>query len=143
MGKNTSYLKWQNIRISQLGFANNLIIALAVALLGYIIDFIQTENLTLNCFQKFLFWIGSSLIIVSIGLGIFVVLNRLEDFKITARIARKRGNKERDGIENDRIISKGLGKKTWNGFIWQVSTFIVSFLILLTMILISLKGIIT
>jgi len=143
MDENTSYLKWQNIRISQLGFANNLIIALAVALLGYIIDFIQTENLTLTCLQKFLFWIGCSLIIISIGLGIFVVLNRLEDFKLTARIARKRENKERDGIENDRIKSKGLGEKTWNGFIWQVSTFIVSFLILLTMILISLKDIIT
>jgi hypothetical protein len=143
MEENISYSKWQNIRISQLGFANNLIIALGVALLGYIIDFIQTENLILTCLQKSLFWVGCSLIIFSISFGIFVVLNRLEDFKLTARIARKRESKERDGIENDRIESKKLGKKTWNRFIWQISTFIVSFLILLVMVLISLKDIIT
>jgi hypothetical protein len=143
MENNKSYLKWQDIRISQLGFANNLIIVLAVALLGFIIDFIQTENLTLICIQKFLFWIGCSLIIISIGLGIFVVINRLADFKLTAGIARKRETNERDGIESDRIESKRLGGKTWNGFIWQIVAFIVSFLLLLIMVLISLKDIIT
>ena len=143
MEDNKSYLKWQDIRISQLGFANNLIIALAIALLGYIIDFIQTDNLILTCFQKILFWLGCSLILISIGLGIFVVINRLEDFKLTAKIARKRETGERDGIESDRLKSKRLGEKTWNGFIWQIVTFIVSFLVLITMLLISLKDIVT
>ncbi|ARV13960.1 hypothetical protein [Polaribacter sp. SA4-12] len=143
MEENKSFLKWQNIRISQLGFANNLIIALAIGLLGYIIDFIQTDNLTLTSVQKFLFWIGCSLIIISIGLGIFVVLNRLEDFKLTARIARKRETEELNEIESDRIKSKKLGKITWNGFIWQIVTFIVSFSLLIAMVLISLKDIIT
>lgn len=71
MENNKSYLKWQGIRISQLGFANNLIIVLAIALLGFIIDFIQTENLTLSSVQKFLFWIGCSLVLISISNNIF------------------------------------------------------------------------
>ena len=138
-----SYLKWQDIRITQLGYANNLIIALAIALLGFTIKFIQTEDLILSNFQKVLFWIICALIIISIGLGIFVVLNSLEDFKLTAQIARKRETNERDGIENDRLDSKKLGKKTWNCFIWQIVTFLVSFLCLLILVLISLKEIIT
>lgn len=138
-----SYLKWQDIRINQLGYANNLIIALAVALLGFTIKFIQTEDLILSNFQKVLFWIICSLIIISVGLGIYVVLNRLEDFKLTAQIARKRETNERDGIENDRLKSEKLGKKTWNSFIWQIVTFLGSFLCLLILVLISLKEIIT
>lgn len=139
---NKSYLKWQDIRIKQLGYANNLIIALAVAVLGFAINFIQTEDLILSSFQKKLFWVASSLIIISIGLGIFVILNRLEDFKLTAQIARKREKNERDGIEDDRLKSERMGKKTWNSFIWQIVTFLVSFLCLLILVLISLKEII-
>ncbi len=139
---NKSYLKWQDIRIKQLGYANNLIIALAVAVLGFAINFIQTEDLILSSFQKKLFWVASSLIIISIGLGIFVILNRLEDFKLTAKIARKREKNERDGIEDDRLKSERMGKKTWNSFIWQIVTFLVSFLCLLILVLISLKEII-
>ncbi|PHN95485.1 hypothetical protein CSC80_09205 [Maribacter sp. 6B07] len=139
---NKSYLKWQDIRIKQLGYANNLIIALAVAVLGFAINFIQTEDLILSSFQKKLFWVASSLIIISIGLGIFVILNRLEDFKLTAQIARKRDKNERDRIEDDRLKSEKMGKKTWNSFIWQIVTFLVSFLCLLILVLISLKEII-
>ncbi|WP_299065529.1 hypothetical protein [uncultured Polaribacter sp.] len=135
-------MKWQDIRIKQLGYANNLIIALAVAVLGFAINFIQTEDLILSSFQKKLFWVASSLIIISIGLGIFVILNRLEDFKLTAKIARKREKNERDGIEDDRLKSERMGKKTWNSFIWQIVTFLVSFLCLLILVLISLKEII-
>jgi len=143
MKNNKSYLKWQGIRISQLGFTNNLIIALAIATLGFTIDFVQTENLTLSSVQKFLFWIGCSLVLISISLGIFVAINRLEDFKLTANIARKRETEKRDEIENDRIEAKRLGRKTWNGFIGQIVTFIVSFLFLIIMVLISLKDIVT
>lgn len=137
-----SYLKWQDIRITQLGYANNLIIALAVALFGFTIKFIQTEDLILSNFQKVLFWIICALIIISVGLGIYVVLNRLEDFKLSAQIARKRETNKRDGIENDRLKSERLGNITWNIFIWQIVTFIVSFLCLFLLVLNSLKEII-
>jgi hypothetical protein len=38
MADNDNFTRWQNIRIMQLGFANNLIILLAVGLLGFSIN---------------------------------------------------------------------------------------------------------
>jgi hypothetical protein len=138
--KKDNYIRWQNIRINQLGFANNLIIALATALIGYILNFLQLENTDLNIVQKVLFWIGSGLIIISIGLGIFVVINRLEDFRLTAQIAK---NKDFKDLEEDRDKTKKLGKRTWCAFIWQTSTFLIGFLLLLIMTLIELSNKIT
>jgi len=140
---NESYIRWQNIRISQLGFANNLILGISIALIGFILDFLQTDDLVLNSCQKFLFWVGGSLTLVSIGFGLYVVFNRLEDFRLTAQIARKRETGKTDGIEDDRSESKVLGTKTWNCFIWQVSTLIVGFLLNLVLVLIEIKDIVT
>jgi len=38
MEKNESYIRWQNIRITQLGFANNIIIGLSVGSLAYLMN---------------------------------------------------------------------------------------------------------
>ena len=143
MSTGESFIRWQNIRISQLGFANNLVIGITIALLGFTIDFIQGDNISLNYFQKLLFWIGCFTTLASIGIGLSVVLNRLDDFKLTAQIARKRNTVKLEGIENERAKAKLLGRKTWNLFIWQVSTFIVGFLLLLILVLIELRSIIT
>lgn len=142
MKNNDSFVRWQNIRIAQLGFANNLLIALAVALVGFTLEFIQADELILNCIQKILFWIGIVLCVISMALGVFVVINRLEDFKLTAQIARKRETENTSGINEDRAVTDKLGKKTWNCFIWQVVTFSIGFLLLLIMILIELIDII-
>ena len=142
MKNNDSFIRWQNIRITQLGFANNLLIALGVALVGFTLEFIQADELILNCIQKILFWIGIVLSVVSMTLGVFVVINRLEDFKLTAQIARNRETENTSGINEDRAVTDKLGKKTWNCFIWQVVTFSIGFLMLLIMILIELIDII-
>lgn len=139
MSDNKSFIKWQDIRIKQLGFANNLIIGLALGVMGFAIKFIQAENFEANSIQKMLIWIGGIAILISILLGLILIINRLEDFKLTAQIARKRESNNRQGIENDREKSKKLGKKTWNYFVWQVSTFFVGFLIFSIVFLFSMK----
>ena len=119
---NESYVRWQNIRITQLGFANNLIIGLSIVALGYLMNFVTKTN-TFNSIQKILIWFSCPLLLVSCFLGILLILNRLEDFRITAQIARKRELKEKIDIEILRNEAKEIGKKTWNLFIWQISTF--------------------
>ena len=57
-----------------------------------------------------------------------VAINRLEDFRLTAKIARNREKNNRENIQADRNVAKIMGKKTWNGFVWQIVTFGVSFL---------------
>jgi hypothetical protein len=142
MTDNDSYVRWQNIRITQLGFANNLIILLAVALLGFGISFLK-DTTTLNSYQKFFFWCGSTLVLISIGFGIAVIINRLDDFKKTAQISRKLETGNRTGIESERQETKELGERTWNYFITQVSTFVIGFLCLLFLVLIEYSDKIT
>jgi len=137
MGDNQSYLRWQKIRITQLGYTNNLIIALAIGLLAFIVSYIQTEGLELSYLQKYFFWSGTGLSISSIGLGIYVVVNRLEDFRLTAQIARNREKNKRDTIDSDRIKTAKLGKRTKITFILQIATFLIAFLLLLIMIILE------
>ena len=136
MAENESYIRWQNIRITQLGYANNLLILLSVALLGFYTKFLS-DCIILNNWQKFLICVCFLLVIFSTGLGILVMLNRLEDFKLTARIARKRETNQRNQIENDREEAKLLGKRTYNYFIWQAVTFFCAFVTGLTVIAIE------
>lgn len=128
MDKKSTYSKWENHRISQLSFINNLVIGLSIALIGFVFDFIKPSNIIFNCIQKFLIWIGVLLIIASVIIGLLVAINRLEDFRLTAKIARNREKNNRENIQADRNVAKIMGKKTWNGFVWQIVTFGVSFL---------------
>lgn len=100
-GPNENYIRWQNYRITQLGFTINLLIILAVGLIAFTIKYLQSD-LILNGFQKILFWFGSFLTLSSIGIGLFVVVNRLEDFRITAQIALKRGRNEETKNESEK-----------------------------------------
>ncbi|RTL14094.1 MAG: hypothetical protein EKK56_02255 [Flavobacteriaceae bacterium] len=131
-----SFIRWQSILINQLGFTNNLIIGLSIGVLGYLINFLQQVTI-LNCFQKFFFWIACISIIYSLTMGLKLVINRLDDFKITANIARKRETNKREGIEEDRKKVKEIGEKTWNLLIWQISTFFASLICTLVIILIE------
>jgi hypothetical protein len=107
-----------------------------------VITFLEDVSSLTIC-QKFFFWSSCILILVSIGFGIALIVNRLNDFKITAQIALRIKNGKRDGIENDRQESKEMGKQTWNYFTIQVSTFLVGFLCLLILVLIEYKDKIT
>lgn len=126
MSVNESYLRWQDIRINQLGFANNLIIGLSVGLIGFSLNFIENQEV-LSLAQKSFFWLGCGLELISLLLGILLVWNRLEDFRLTAKIAliRESGNKE--GLEVMRTDSTKLGEKTWKYLNFQMIAFFVGF----------------
>ena len=65
------------------------------------------------------------------------MINRLEDFRITSQIARKRELGENMDIEILRSQTKEIGRNTWNLFIWQVSTFFSGFVCLIIIIAIN------
>lgn len=137
-----SFIRWQNLRITQLSFANNLFIGLAIGLIAYLLNMIKDYNQPLNQLEKFFFWVGGILLLISIGFGIYVVINRLEDFRITTKIARERVKNEKDkkiDIDTLRETSFDLGNNTWQAFIWQVVLFIVGFLNIIGLILINFR----
>lgn len=128
MQKSGKYIRWQAIRINQLGFINNLVLGLSLGLVAYNFKFILPDEIQLNCFQKVLFWISSILTVTSVFIALILAINRLEDFRLTAQIARKEEKEQTDDIELDREKSNKLGKKTWCLFTWQLATFLIGFL---------------
>jgi hypothetical protein len=138
MEKSGKYIRWQAIRINQLGFINNLILGLSLGLLAYNFNFIIPDEIQLNCFQKLLFWISIILNVTSVFIALILAINRLEDFRLTAQISRKEEKNQTDNIKFDRAKSNKLGKKTWCLFTWQIATFLIGFLTSAIYILIEL-----
>jgi hypothetical protein len=132
-----SYVRWQAIAISQLGYSLNLIITLAAASLGFALILVNDNEVTSSCWCTGLLIVSGVSLMVSIALGIWCVLNRLADFRKTAQNARDR--EKRDGerghvpppeekeietrLEWRRMEAKKLGERTWVLFHWQVGTF--------------------
>lgn len=134
---------WQNIQITQFGFASNLIFGLATALIVYICEFIQNPELHLNCIQKVLIWLAGFSSVLSVILGVFVAYNRLKDFRLTTDIVRNKSKKSKEMLHADRLKADNYGSYSWLGLKIQVLSFLVSFVSVLIIILINNIEVIT
>lgn len=132
MVREGSFVRWQAIALNQLGYSVGLILTYAAASLGFGLSLIKDDRYQPGCWAKAFMLFALFSLAVSIGLGLWCVVNRLRDFRITRSIARDRENCEREplsDIEIDRRLhdrrseSKRLGKWTWRIFAWQLGTF--------------------
>ncbi|GAA0527012.1 hypothetical protein FHS83_002129 [Rhizomicrobium palustre] len=133
-----SFIRWQSITIGQLAYASNLMLTLAVATLGYEASILLSDRFSgLPCTAKSTFLVGiaalfllviSSLgLLVSIGVALFLVINRLRDFRETKTAARMREqNKPDEAIEPHRVIYRKLGRRSWVLFWNQIALFGIS-----------------
>ncbi len=119
-----SFIRWQATTITQLTYSVNLILGLAVGGLGFQVALLLNEKFNPISWQKLAFSISLILLVLSITLGIWCVINRLRDFRTTAKAARMRekGSPNED-IQSHRDLYKKLGKRTWVLFWWQIGTF--------------------
>ncbi len=145
------YVRWQQLRIQQLSYVNNLFLGLTTGLLGFLVT---KSNVTFNCNC----WIFTIQVLTFLGLtislitGILLVLNRLKDFRKTTWLVGKRidkfeleqnnsGSTEIDSIKNNISILKSetdaLGKYTWILLQWQIWTFTIGSLLGFSLILIT------
>lgn len=70
-------------------------------------------------------------LVLSAGVGLFGVVNRLRDFRATTETARKREDGASDlELQPLRTLTKNLGERTWLLFWWQVSAFGMGVLLL-------------
>jgi hypothetical protein len=81
---------------------------------------------------KCVFSISLISIFFSNAFGIWIVINRLKDFRLTTRTARKReamlkNEKTEEEVDKElatyRVKSKELGETTWILFWWQIGSF--------------------
>ena len=127
-----SFTRWQSIQIAQLTYAINLVLGLSVASLGFQITILINEKFNPISWQKCAFSVSLLFLLASVGLGIWCVINRLRDFRLTTKVARMREKGESDeDMQPYRTLYKKLGRKTWIIFWWQIGTFGVGVLLLI------------
>ena len=127
-----SFIRWQSITIAQLTYAVNLILGFSVAALAFQVATLLNENFKPVSWQKYTFLLSLLILLVSVGLGLWCVINRLRDFRATKTVARMReeGKSEKE-MEPFRTLYKKLGNKTWSLFWWQIGTFGVGVMLLI------------
>ncbi len=126
------FARWQSITIQQLTYSVNLILGFAVATLGFQTALLINEKFVPVLYQKCAFGMSMLLLVASISLGIFCVINRLRDFRATKEVARMEMDGESgEKIQTHRDLYAKLGKRTWEIFWWQIGTFSASILLLL------------
>jgi hypothetical protein len=126
-----SFSRWQARTIEQLGYAINLILTLSVAALGYELALLLDEKVPRLDKHNCLLVLSISSFTLSIGAGIWCVINRLRDFRATAQTARRReqGASELE-LQPLRSLTDSLGKRTWLLFWWQIGAFGIGILLL-------------
>jgi hypothetical protein len=130
------FIRWQQITLNQMGHAINLIHVSAVATLGFGMSILRDKHVRLHGLSHCLFLFGTVLLLVSVAVGIWCVINRLWDFRATTTVARmSEKNKPKEEIEPYRTLYKKLGKRTWALFYMQIGTFGFGFLFYVVWIL--------
>lgn len=109
--------RWRKIAIDQLGYSLNLTLTFDIAALAYCFSLLKDQEFVPAAAAKG--WIILALITLSISgmCGISCVINRLNDFRGTAR--RACGHEKRPTQEELR----GLGRWTWGLFYAQLVGF--------------------
>lgn len=83
-----SFVRWQSITITQLGYAVNLFLTFATASLGFALSLVKDSGFQPGCWGRCFFDFSLLAFAVSILLGSLCVLNRLKDFRLTKDIAK-------------------------------------------------------
>jgi hypothetical protein len=127
------FVRWQGIAIAQLGYAVNLILALATATLGFVVSLLKDKEFIPSCWSKCFIVLSSLCLLVSMGLGVWCVINRLLDFRNTKDNARDREtmrtvhSEGREELQRKREKRQDetdkLRRRTWTLLWWQMRTF--------------------
>lgn len=131
-----SFVRWQAIMLAQMTYVLDLILGIAIAVLGFQVALLRSDGFSPVSIQKCVFSISLFLTCVSIAAGVAVVINRLWDFRMTTRAARSREKKKPAyDIEPLRVEYRKLGHRTWSLFYWQIGTLSLAMALLVTCVL--------
>lgn len=137
--KDEKFIRWQGITITQLSYSINLILTFSVAALGFGVSLLLSEEFNPTSCQAYAYFSSLFLLLASGAFGIWCTINRLRDFRATAKICSlKRKDENNSELPDLRELTKKLGKKTWGIFWWQIGSFSVGILILVLSVAFSL-----
>ncbi len=141
-----SFVRWQAITIAQFGYAINLLLGFAVALLAFAFTEIKDSTQNPSSCEKIAFDLSLLLLLASAVSGTACVINRLRDFRKTTHIARDREQWQRDGVggreiddrlDDRRCAVKMLGNITWVLFYLEAGTFLAGVIVFMIVLAIT------
>lgn len=119
----SKFQRWQDKTLSQFTYTINLFLGISIAIIGFQFSLLLNNDFTPLCFGKFYFSTSLILMLISSGLGCICVINRLKDFRITAKITRLKAKDNGNKLKELRRNSDNLGERTWLIFWWQFGLF--------------------
>ena len=109
--KSGAFVRWQETSMNQFSYVNYLILTLSLAILSFAVSLMFEDKFDKVVSYICLYNFSLKLLLISIIVGIICAFIRLEDFRKTARIARR---KQKGAGYNDlkelRACAKCLGK---------------------------------
>ncbi|WP_018229428.1 hypothetical protein [Methyloversatilis universalis] len=135
-------IRWQSNTIQQMGHANNLLLAFAVATMGFEFNLLVSQpperlHSLVPGFAISLVFLGLSFVV-----GVLVTVNRLEDFRQSAAAARADEDNDAAAHAVHSARAKELGPKTKSGFTAQLCTFGIGLLVgVITLVILVLHRI--
>jgi len=138
--KNEKFIRWQSTAITQLSYSINLILTFSVAALGFGVSLLLNESYKPTACQVYIYFFSLFLFLLSGAFGIWCTINRLRDFRATAKICDlKRKDKNSIELPELRRLTRNLGKKSWKIFWWQIGTFSAGVLLMVLSVAFSLS----
>lgn len=115
-----SFVRWQGITRDYFTSISNLVLSLSTGLLAFLL-----ASLLLHPANRYISVIGIISVIflgASVSVAVWCAINRLHDFRSTAKIARARSKNEPVQPGN-RLETKVMGELSWRLFWWQLVLF--------------------
>jgi hypothetical protein len=116
-GESDRSQRWRKIAIDQLGYLLNLTLTFAIAALGYCFVLLKDRDFTPEHLAKHAMMVAIISLAVSALAGFICSLNRLLDFRATARRACDHPN------EPNKDVTRDLGQVTWYMLYFQIVAF--------------------
>jgi hypothetical protein len=149
------YIRWQDRRIDQLGFINNLFIGLTSVLLFWLFEAGLERHIRLPLWSLGIIIFGSEVLLLSLLSGLWLAHNRLTDFRQTIELIKLENdksfyveNKRQDEVEKRSIEIeqkkseiKKLGDCTWCLFKTQGILFVIGLILIGIAALLKISGV--
>jgi hypothetical protein len=116
-----SFIRWQGIARDHFSTVSNLALGLSTGLLAFQLNALQKPQLVRDCALNFAL-LSVGVLFLSVTIAVCCAVNRLRDFRATARIARER-QKQQPIEDEDREANRIIGKLSWRLFWWQMALF--------------------
>jgi len=117
-----SYLRWQEVAITQLGYTINLLLTFATAMMAFAMKILMESQKPFPGIAHCLFPLGVLLLGASIVAALAANWTRALDFRYTRRAARERLTNG-DKHDDHQATAEHWGEWTWRLFYYQTATF--------------------